>query len=201
MSLGGWLLLIVVAFLLFIIIQFAQAISESNEREKINDKKKEEVGDASQERYKLIQDNGFTITKKFESRFANRLSTVIIDDEKKFVIFDLKPVPYENIINAELLSREYQTNTTTTDKSNGIGRAVAGGIIAGGAGAIVGAATTKGTATTNTSTNLTYTGIRVFLSDVECPLLEISYNNKQFLLDVYSTLLAIIAQNQKGTAK
>ncbi|MDR3627133.1 MAG: hypothetical protein P4L45_09880 [Ignavibacteriaceae bacterium] len=200
MSFGGWLILIAVVIIIISVIQYKQDAKRKVKRQQAEKLNQEEKIAVSLKREKWFKDKGYTITKKMELFFANKLWTIVVDDNKKLVIFDEKPVPYKVITNVELLSHENQTSTTSTGKTNGIGRAVAGGIIAGGAGAIVGAATANETNAISTNTSVVYTGVRVYLADIGCPRIEIGEcRNRQFLLDVYSTLLAIIAQNQKNT--
>ena len=89
---------------------------------------------------KLAEDN-FTITKRIDtSDTINRHVFLVDSNSKRIAIFnyDIESVtyiPFNSIINVELI----EDNSTVMQ--GGIGRAIAGGVLAGGVGAIVGAST------------------------------------------------------------
>lgn len=64
-------------------------------------------------------------------------------------------------------------NVTTTQKAGAIGNAIAGGIIAGGAGAVVGA--TQAKATSLSSTVYDSIGLRVTIADLNSPLFDFAF--------------------------
>ena len=100
---------------------------------------------------------------------------VAIDEKNKFLIFGKKVITFEKIIKAELkISTSYHTKTDT-NKNKAIGRAFLGGLIAGEAGAIIGAATATETANSETITNHHVDGVIIYLSDIIEPTYE--YNS------------------------
>ncbi|MEG1492143.1 MAG: hypothetical protein RR394_07805 [Oscillospiraceae bacterium] len=142
--------------------------------------------------------SGYEVSKSFVYGTGATAQIVAIDKENEVLIVNGDVVSFKDIIGAELLAKEYSTSTTSAQKSGGIGRAVVGGVLAGGAGAVVGASTAKSTGTTKTSTKREYVGILIYVADIDNPQIKISahYGNK-FCEDVYATILAIIAQEQR----
>ena len=91
---------------------------------------------------KLIADKGVQIDSEYT--FENELSSVfirfIVDAKHENVYFsnmgsEFTAIPFSKIIGCEII--------TDSEVTGGVGRAVVGGVIAGGAGAIVGATTAK----------------------------------------------------------
>lgn len=149
---------------------------------------------AFQERRELITDAGFELSKHLEVNAGSAIITFTVDKEKEYIIADLTPIPFKSLLSVEMITSEYQT--TNSGKSGGVGRAVVGGVLAGGAGAVVGAMTAKDTGTT--SSNTVYRGIRIYVSDIDNPVVEIAtFGYKDFALEVYGTINAIIAQEQQ----
>lgn len=122
---------------------------------------------------------------------------VAIDEKNKFLIFGKKVITFEKIIKAELKISTSHHTKTDTNKNKAIGRAFLGGLIAGEAGAIIGAATATETANSETITNHHVDGVIIYLSDIIEPTYEYNSPIEKCNRDVYSVLLAIIDQNKK----
>ena len=122
---------------------------------------------------------------------------VAIDGENKFIIFGKKVIKFEKIIKAELKISTSHHTKTDTNKNKAVGRAFLGGLIAGEAGAIIGAATATETSNSETITNHHVDGVIIYLSDIIEPTYEYNSPIEKCNRDVYSVLLAIIDQNKK----
>lgn len=146
---------------------------------------------------------GYTFSKEISTLYSVTRQNVIIDDNKKVVIFDDGIIQYKDIIATELITKESQSSTTLITRDGAAGRAVVGGILAGGVGAIVGASSAASTGSTTTSTLVDCLGVRIFTSNVMSPMLEVfaDSQDKQFSTDLYATILAIIAQTKLTMAQ
>ncbi|MEG1190566.1 MAG: hypothetical protein RSD48_03855, partial [Oscillospiraceae bacterium] len=146
-----------------------------------------------------FKNNNYIISKILIHKTETKIITVAIDTERKILLVDEAPINFKDIISAAMITSEYQTSTSRNTKNNGIGRAVVGGALAGGAGAVVGAATAATTGTTRTDFCVKYDGIKIYIADILNPILEIyAYNDKRFVEGVHATILAIIAQEQRN---
>lgn len=111
-----------------------------------------------------------------------------------------KKIPYNQIVNVELKTnttqQTYSSNSTSKDM---IKRAAVGGVIAGGTGAVIGALTTKNNSTNTTVTSQNIKSVILYLSNPNCPLVEVDFFDWQSKYqDFYATVLAIISQNQQN---
>ena len=119
-----------------------------------------------------------------------------VDEDKRVVLFGKKEIKFESIINVELTTESSQHTTTTTEKNNPVGRAVVGGIVAGGVGAIVGASSAKETSTSNTYSSNHINGLFLYLNQVSEPVYEYKFVYGGDCRDIYATLLAIVNLNK-----
>ncbi len=124
---------------------------------------------------------------------------VAVDEENKVIIFGRKVIKFESILQAELKTSTSHHTTTDTQKENPIGRAVIGGIVAGEAGAVIGAASAKETSTSRTTVSTHTEGIIVYLSDIAEPVFKYQFYGDEDNREIYAILLAIIASNAKQT--
>ena len=177
---------------------------ERKKRTEENEPKKEAYFKWLNENYtpsKIIEFPSYDFYRKTWERYESEI--VAVDENKEVVIFSRKEIAFKNIIHCELITKTSQTSitNTTTAKNNGIGRAVVGGIIAGGAGAIVGANTASSNSFSNTTTNTNteIAGVKIYIADISAP--EIIYYSssigKNAVENRYSTMLAIIAISKK----
>lgn len=144
---------------------------------------------------------GYTISEYIDNNkpYENTYRSIAIDPEKCTVIFDMKPVAFKDIIKVELVTEQLQTANTIGEKTGGISRAVVGGALAGGAGAVVGAVTAKDQSTTNITTRENPMGVIIYTADISGP--TISYEakyNPSFCREVYATMLAVIEHGKRG---
>ena len=181
--------IIPVGFILLLIAGIALAIEDKNDTKHENEQAKKEH-DA------VMSDCGYTSTKDIVMRLSvvgsemvgntGKTSTVSIDDTNKVVIFGARVVPYAQILNAELME------TSFSKKNGGVTRAIVGGALAGGVGAIVGASTARET------TNSVISGITIYIADVTNPQVWYCAQPEESK-ELYAVIQAIIAQNQQKT--
>ena len=130
----------------------------------------------------------------YEDARWNKNTIVAVDDNKKVILFGKKEIPYQQILQVELIRTSSEKTLTETKQKHGVGRAVVGHAIAGPVGAIVGSNTARSTSVSNTKITSTATGVNIYLSNVVEPSFNYSSAQEQDNLDVYSTILAIISQ-------
>lgn len=128
-----WAVIVLIIGILIIAIPFAMSQAETN-------KNNREIQSTAQNNY--IAENNITRTAeyKYENIIRDKCVRFIADDENKKIYIsdtsmDFIKYSYSEIIGCELI--------TDNQVTGGIKRAVVGGLIAGEAGAIVGAATAK----------------------------------------------------------
>lgn len=209
----AFLLICIVAWIVVSIVKefkpvSPEAIAKMQQEEIELANRMREGTEKKEEYFKWLNEN-YSISKIFDfknyyfkhaSGWADYERRIIaIDEQKKVVIFGRREVAFENIISCELLTNTSYSTTTTTEKENGIGRAVVGGIIAGGAGAVVGATTANLNSSSATSSRKEILGLRIYVADINLP--EILYRYGDFepsrFQEIHSTMLAIIALNNK----
>lgn len=164
-----------------------------------NSKELEEI---SEDDIVFYNEENFDNAMKFDKNI------VAVNKDKKELQFFYKlkldkVIHFENIVECEIVEN------SNVMESGGIGRALVGGVIAGGAGAIVGANTRK---SKNIVSNLS---IRIVTNEIDDPLYNLAlityqidinkplYANlykvaMQFANNVYATIQAIINENNKN---
>lgn len=135
-----------------------------------------------------LKNNGYDNVKSLSTQPKYRID--LCEDQKKLII-DEHAYSYDEIISCELVTKVNSTVTT----SGGISRAIVGGILAGGVGAVVGA----NTASKSVSSETVITGIKLYFNNVEHPsrILELY---RKAALDTYDALFVIFSQ-KKDTPK
>jgi hypothetical protein len=120
-------------------------------------------------------------SNKFFIDFAANDKLIAIDNQKRLLSLICFTGEGENVSSrslrpSEILSCEIDTvgaTITQTQKKGGISNAVAGAVIAGGAGAVVGATQAKSTSTTNNV--FSEIGLRLGIADLEVPTFKILF--------------------------
>ncbi|MEG1190780.1 MAG: hypothetical protein RSD48_04965, partial [Oscillospiraceae bacterium] len=92
-------------------------------------------------REQWFKDNDYEISKIFIHNDGTEIKTVAVVADEKILLINETPIAFKYFIDAAIITSEYQTSTISSTKNNGIGRAVVGGALAGGAGAVIGATT------------------------------------------------------------
>ena len=140
---------------------------------------------------KWLADN-FSIKKIIYSKAAgSTCKAVAFSMEPPSIIVDKKIISLSDIIKIDLDKVETMITRGQSSQPGSIGNAVIGGLLAGAAGAVVGASSTQTDTSSVTFYETTCTGITLYLADMLAPIFKIS-GNEQFNLDVYATLLAAI---------
>lgn len=213
-SILTWLILLIVAglFAWVIIKTVIESIEERRIKREANQLEELKRTDPEQYRQKWIAthpaeyqaelraqkytewlNRNFSISKSL----TNPHWTVAIDMQHKVLVINRKVLQFGTLINVELITKESHVNSATSQRDGGVGRAIVGGAIAGGAGAVVGAVTAKQSSTTNTTVTIQANGVTIYTSDISEPMVTI-YGEDSFCREVYATVLAIIAQNHES---
>ena len=186
--------IIVVLIIIGIIITlFIQAMCDAK-----NENKAEEI----------LNDRKFKTSRKFSCNvYSGQIELRTDLENKQIAICEIKQEPkidiikFENIIDCEIIE------DASTIMKGGVGRAIVGGTLAGGIGAIVGASTRKSNNVTNSLqiriiTNDLYNSLcmlKLISSETKKDSLEYQ-NAMEFANNVYATLNSIISNNQKEKA-
>lgn len=146
---------------------------------------------------KWLADN-FSIKKIIYSKAAgSTCKAVAFSMAPPSIIVDKKIISLSDIIKIDLDKVETMITRGQSSQPGSIGNAVIGGLLAGAAGAVVGASSTQTDTSSVTFYETTCTGITLYLADMLAPIFKIS-GNEQFNLDVYATLLAAIELVKRG---
>lgn len=135
------IILMIVFDVSFIVIFFVFILGSIFFAQKDGDKKAAKIKTANDFLDKKLVEDNFTIIKRIDTSDAKNRNVFLVDsNSKRIAIFnyDIESVTYiafNSIINVELIE------DNSTIMQGGIGRAIAGGVLAGGVGAIVGAST------------------------------------------------------------
>lgn len=167
----------------------------------VNNSSEEKVRAAARKAY--IENNSIPVSKRYACTSSNPVYEVIVNDEgKELLVSSIKNVfdriPYEKIIGCDTV-----VNGQTTGH---IGRALVGGVLAGGAGAVVGAVSAKEC--------ITQFRFYIYLDDPQNPQISmylISHETKReglgaitidmvtgFAQNLTATVKSIVAYNDKS---
>ena len=145
------------------------------------------------------------IHRDVDCSYRNSISTInvryIVDDVNKKVFIsntssNFSEIPFSAIIGCEIL--------TDSEVTGGVGRAIAGGILAGGVGAIVGATTAKKKIKSYKvviyTSSIKHSSYTIDLIDTEMKTSHVDYQNAvKFAADINASIKAIIEQNNRAT--
>ena len=125
---------------------------------------------------RMLQSEGFCVTKKID---ISVFTGIYIDDPNKEVAFrngkELKIVGYEDIIDFEFIENE---NSISSGK---VMQTIAGGLLFGAVGAIVGSSGKR-----NTVQTCKRIAVRIFLDDLNDPVLEIDFLQNEIKKDSFA---------------
>lgn len=132
--------------------------------------------------------------------YTNKEISIISDGCKELDIYK-----FENIIGCEREIKSKNEGNSSTKTDGGIGRAILGGIVAGGVGAIVGATTASKTTETINYSEISEITLKIILNNNKNELIELKFPYKYLdgenLLDngtiLYTKILNIIDSNKK----
>lgn len=129
---------------------------------------------------------------------------IILSEEKSIIVIANIEYKFQDIIEAAIYdnSTMIQSITVSTDIKNMIGRAVIGGVLAGGVGAIIGGNSAKKSLTTNQEAS----GIKhdyyiyITIDNLSDPIVKIHIGQDELKLnEIYSILKIIIKRNQEAS--
>ena len=127
----------IICSIIIIIVCTIGAFWSSSEQDKIKNKQEKQAQDAFSNVLKEL--TGFVISRKFLGEHSSFI--LAIDDENNNIfystgLFKKKQIKYADIISVELIENNSVISSKSTVRT--VGGAIAGGILLGGAGAIVG---------------------------------------------------------------
>ena len=145
------------------------------------------------------------IHRDVDCSYRNSIGTInvryIVDDVNKKVLIsntssNFSAIPFSAIIGCEML--------TDSEVTGGVGRAVVGGILAGGVGAIVGATTAKKKVKSYKvviyTSSIKHSAYTINLIETEMSTSNVDYQNAvKFAADINASIKAIIEQNNRAT--
>ena len=135
-----------------------------------------------------LKDNGYGNVKRLSTEPKHFIN---LCEEQQRLIIDERSYSYDEIISCELVTKENSTVKT----SGGISRAIVGGVLAGGVGAVVGA----NTASKSVSSETVITGLKLYFNDVSNPSRTLELT-REAALATYDALFVIFSQ-KKDTPK
>jgi len=187
----GWIIFIIISIIIGIIIILIPLASLGNK--------------AQEELEEYLKINNITISKEYKiDGFFGEDFVVDIPNKKIYIVSSMSEESFKKRKEynfSDILECQILRDNEVVAKS-GVGRAVVGGLIAGGVGAIIGA-TTRGS-----KNNITSLSVRVVLSDISNPMIIFKIINEPTPLDlckdkieraneIYSTMISIIESNKK----
>lgn len=156
---------------------------------------------ATSNRTRILQ-QGYTASRTFTCTRDNAVLQMSLDESKKVLLLFLSngkyTIPFQDITDVERNYIDHTTGRTVTTKNGGVGRAIVGGALAGGAGAIVGASTARSQGQSYSSTKTVIDSVTIFINNISTPSIIVS-GTDEFNEKVYSTVLVI--KNQNNSAK
>lgn len=171
---------------------------------------KDRIAKQAKEREKQETQNQLRIEKYGQNyqTIPTKYNELIVSEEKRCIYISDKKIAFESIIGANLVDDVTNTTTTTTvgsaktSTSNMLGRAVVGGVITGGLGAVAGAATAKkNIATDSTSTTITVHNYTLYINvkSIVNPTIELHIGDNSISAHrLLNTINAIIQLNQSN---
>lgn len=222
----GFLILMVVAMMhnsnidIFDIIDFIYYLTPKGKAKKAEieekAKKEKEVLENAKKQRKLTYDNIYYSHSKVITAYQNSYRTEILafnetdkvmdyyilgGTDSKEIVKNKTSIPFSKITGVEMIKKNTcEVNGTSENSSgNALKRAAVGGILAGGAGAVVGAMTSKNhTSSVSYSKSESIKSVIIYLSDISNPTLEFEmseYNHKTPYV-LYATIKAVLAENE-----
>ena len=151
------------------------------------------------EKSAYIEEKYGKITKELWER------RILICEDSKIILINEEPYSFSDIINIELVDNEKQifqkqSSTTKVSTGNMLGRAVVGGVLLGGVGAIIGGATAKKETIINAPEVHTTHDYNIYITvnSLSNPHITLSLGkNEQIAREITSFLSVIIERNNR----
>lgn len=157
--------------------------------------------EAAEEEKKEIQKYGCTCTKSIMWWFDLKIYLIRIYEASQKILIKDDEYNFSDIIDVSFIDKVQNIGTiitTTTNNKNMAGRAIAGGLVAGGLGAAIGAVTARQESySKNTNYDVHDYVILINTKILSKPLIELRIgNNIDQVNEIMATLNAVIAYNQ-----
>ena len=157
-------------------------------------KEKEELRKAS-----AFDEKYGTCTKSIKWWFDESTNLIRVYGDSKIIVIKDDAMSFSDIIGVDYIDKAQDAvrfSTTKTDNGSMVGRAIVGGIVAGGLGAAVGAATANEQTIYNENIGHEYV-VLINTKNLSKPLIELRIsNNISQVNEVVATINAVISQNK-----
>jgi len=180
--------------------------AKSEEREKARQRNAELVLEQQKEITELSVKYG-DVTKEIKNVGRWKNSNIVVFEQSSTIIICKKPYKFDDILNFEVYNDSqvvYSGTTATTSTKTGsmLGRAVVGGLLLGGAGAIIGGTTGKKETITEGQTATTKHNYDVVLTlnSLSEPTLKVNFADNQNGVQEFASILSIILQRRNSQA-
>jgi len=209
---------IVILIIIVVVIIGAVVVSNANSATKEEETKEEETKERrrllaerfqkeaevreSKEKQLMLEEEAKygKCTKVIKWWFDNKTVLIRVFEDSRTIFIKDKEYKFNDLIGVSYvdeISNVVRVATTHTDTKNMAGRAIVGGLIAGGLGAAVGAVTAKQQTSYSNDTPHDYV-IIINTKDLSNPLVKLKIsNNLMQVNEVMATINAVIAYNQK----
>lgn len=196
------ILFVVIGIFSLISVPIAQRL-ENKKKEELENKRRAENVKKELEFVELKKKFSYDVTSSI--RYGYNSYILVNENEKKIMlnktVYNFKDIITFNITDNSKVIYSPTTSTTNTDTGNMLGRAVIGGVLTGGVGAIIGATTAK--QTTTTSGGESYTEhcfiVSLTIDSISTPIINLYLgNDANKTNEVCALLTVIINRNQSN---
>ena len=206
------LIIIATVLIFFAIIMFIAYSVSGNTPDPIEEAriKKEEARKIREEKYQLkmslLKETYGDITADVAlynpiAEWDDIKTRLLVFEESQYVLLNEEPIKFSKIISCTLVDNQKTIATTVGEGNNKTsttsmaGRALVGGVLLGGAGALAGAVTAKNTTSTSSTTNYsTNHSFKIFLGidDLSNPQRILNLGSDEISANKISTIMSII---------
>ena len=189
----SWAFHWLVSMFIFVYWKKQESKKEEQKHKKYMEERRKQY-EEKREKYNQWLDANYNINKIIDYVDYNLNRTVVaFDITKKVILFDLKEVAFNKIIDVEMLTEKTVQTTTTCTKKNAAGRALMGGLVGGEVGAVIGAATAKEIERSESVEKTQIKGIRIYFSSINNPSMDfmVYQYDRNFVEELYRTLVAV----------
>jgi len=131
--------------------------------------------------------------------FESINNKIIVFEEKTTIVIQEKSYKFADIVTFEVFDNSmsiYSGTTTTTKSGSMFGRAAVGGLLFGGAGAIIGGTTAKQETTGQTETTIHNYDVVLTLNSLSTPMLKVNFGENQQGVQKFVSILSIILERR-----
>ena len=194
------LFIVAICILVLISVPIAQR-QENKKREELESKKRAENAKKEQEFIELKKKFSYDLSSSI--RYGYNSYILVNENEKKIMlnktVYNFNDIITFNITDNSKVIYSPTTSTTNTDTGSMLGRAVIGGVLTGGVGAIIGATSAKKTTTTSGGESYTEHSfiISLTMDSISNPIVNLYLgNDANKTNEICALLTVIINRNQ-----